>query len=290
MATYDEISRIAKILARATSPNEAEAINCIESAYKRMMRDGVKLEDLLTLPVQELYQASLNRLVDYIINLDTTMSPSEKRRLYAKQITIITLKFLEEEDTDTKQKYSYEKTKPNGGASTESPKSKTRAEEADDYYKRHGTNGSSSTAGQATDSGYSNSYTESTGYEDNEPPPKSRRPQKPAQAYKSYKFNLFGKTFSFSPAGFFDGFGDGVGEGRFWQHCFQNPFAAWNLIYCSLIFSLIASVGVLLLAGIIYAVIPFPVPNLSIATVFGFICAISFFVKLQHLYLAGWFE
>jgi hypothetical protein len=296
MATYDEISRIAKILARATSNNEAEAVQCIKSAYARMKRDGVTLEDLLTLPVQELYQATLNRLVDYIINLDTTMSPSEKRRLYAKQIAIITLKFLEEEDAGTQQEYSYKKTdEPNSGTNTEPPKGKTRAEEAQGYHERHGTSGYSDTAGQGRGSDNSNTHTESTNHADTEPPRKSRRPEssnpkKPAKEYTFHKFNLFGKPFSFSPARFFDVLSESFGQGSFLQRCLQNPFGTWNLIYCSLIFSLMVTVGLLFFVGIIYSAIPFPVPNVSIASVFGFICAIVFFSKVHHLYLAGWFD
>jgi hypothetical protein len=59
MPNTETISRIAKILARATSPEPSEAEAAIEGAYKRMIRDRVTITDLLSLPVVELYQETL---------------------------------------------------------------------------------------------------------------------------------------------------------------------------------------------------------------------------------------
>ena len=58
MSDRETISRIAKILARAGSDNPNEAAQALQGAYKRMVRDGVSLPDLLSLPLEELYQGS----------------------------------------------------------------------------------------------------------------------------------------------------------------------------------------------------------------------------------------
>lgn len=291
MATYDEISRIAKILARATSANEAEAIQCIQSAYKRMVRDNVTLENLLTLPVQELYQASLNRLVDHIINLDTTMSPSEKRRLYAKQISIIALKFLEEDDVDLNQQYHYKETaEPKSGANDEPPKGKTRAEEAKGYHERHGNTGnqnnnanqSQNTHHNGTNNTQGDAHTKNTQTPHQEP--KNHHPDP-----KSQTFTVFGHTFSFSPATFLASMAESFGRGSFFHACFTQPLAGLNLLYVSFIFSIIIATILMLTLGLIYAIVPFTVPNISFSTAFAALATASIVIKARQLFLSGWF-
>jgi hypothetical protein len=93
MADYSTILRIAKILARATSPEPNEAKSALDHAYKRMVRDGVTLQDLLTLPETELFQGALVRLVDVILNNQESLSPSSKRAAYAEYMRLIVAKF-----------------------------------------------------------------------------------------------------------------------------------------------------------------------------------------------------
>ena len=93
MADYSTISRVAKILARATSPEEGEAKTALDHAYKRMVRDGVTLQDLLTLPETELFQDALVRLVDVILSNQSDLSPSAKRSAYAEYMRLIVAKF-----------------------------------------------------------------------------------------------------------------------------------------------------------------------------------------------------
>lgn len=93
MADRDATSRIAKILARATSENENEAAAALNSAYARMKRDGVTVRDLLALPEQELYQDALVRLVDLVVKDQPDLSPSERRELYAKYFELVAAKF-----------------------------------------------------------------------------------------------------------------------------------------------------------------------------------------------------
>ena len=93
MADRETISRIGKILARATSdsPNEAEA--ALKSAYARMQRDGVTVHDLLTLPLQELYQDTVVRLIELIVQDQANLSPSSRRELYAQYLQMVVGKF-----------------------------------------------------------------------------------------------------------------------------------------------------------------------------------------------------
>jgi hypothetical protein len=93
MADYSTISRIAKILARATSPEPNEAKSALDHAYKRMVRDSVTLADLLTLPEAELFQDTIVRLVDVILAHQTDLSPSAKRLAYAEYMRLIVAKF-----------------------------------------------------------------------------------------------------------------------------------------------------------------------------------------------------
>jgi hypothetical protein len=120
MADYSTISRIAKILARATSPEPNEAKSALDHAYKRMVRDSVTLADLLTLPETELFQDTIVRLVDVILANQTDLSPSAKRLAYAEYMRLIVAKFSGAEE----------------GASTS--RGRSREDDARDYRERHG--------------------------------------------------------------------------------------------------------------------------------------------------------
>ena len=93
MSNYDAILRVAKILARATSPEQAEAQTALESALKRMQRDGVSLQDLLTLPTEELFQNTLFKLADLIVSQQESLSPTGKRAAYEQYALLIVTKF-----------------------------------------------------------------------------------------------------------------------------------------------------------------------------------------------------
>ena len=87
------ISRIAKILARAGSDNSNEASAALDGAYRRMVRDGVTLHDLLSLPTEELYQDTLVKLVDLILADQPNLSPSSKREAYSRYLSLIAARF-----------------------------------------------------------------------------------------------------------------------------------------------------------------------------------------------------
>jgi len=115
MADKRAIERIAKMLAGATSPEPAEAESKLRGAYLRMVRDSVSLEDLLTLPQEDLYQDTLVRLVEVILADTQDISPSNRRRAYSEYMWMIAQKF------------------PADGA-----QSPGRDAEASNYWKRNG--------------------------------------------------------------------------------------------------------------------------------------------------------
>jgi hypothetical protein len=120
MASHANIERIAKLLARATSPEENEAKTALDHAYKRMVRDGVTLQDLLTLSESQLFQDTLVRLVDVILANEPNLSKPARRAAYAEYMRLIVAKFSGAGE----------------GASTSSGGS--REEDAREYRKRNG--------------------------------------------------------------------------------------------------------------------------------------------------------
>lgn len=120
MADYSTISRIAKILARATSPEPNEAKSALDHAFKRMVRDSVTLADLLTLPETELFQDTIVRLVDVILANQTDLSPSAKRLAYAEYMRLIVVKFS------------------GAGEGASTSRGRNREDDAKDYRERHG--------------------------------------------------------------------------------------------------------------------------------------------------------
>lgn len=88
------IERIAKFIARASmNDSQHEADAAIKSAYARMQRDGVSLDDVLSLPEELLYQKGLMDLVAYMVGQETTLSESSKRDLYARYVGKVAARF-----------------------------------------------------------------------------------------------------------------------------------------------------------------------------------------------------
>ena len=93
MTHREDIARIAKILARSTSSEPHEADTALRAAYKRMRRDHVDLRQLLTLPLQELYQESLTKLVTLILDEQPALSPAERRQAFQNYMALINARF-----------------------------------------------------------------------------------------------------------------------------------------------------------------------------------------------------
>lgn len=89
----DNILRVAKILARSTSSEPHEASVALHAAYKRMKRDRVDVRQLLTLPLENLYQESLTKLVTLILDDQPDLSPPERRKAFQDYIFIINARF-----------------------------------------------------------------------------------------------------------------------------------------------------------------------------------------------------
>ena len=94
MTNREDISRIAKILARSTSSEPHEADTALRAAYKRMRRDHVDMRQLLTLPLEELYQESLTKLVTLILDEQPELSPAERRKAFQNYMALINARFI----------------------------------------------------------------------------------------------------------------------------------------------------------------------------------------------------
>ena len=93
MPTQATIQRIAKLLARATSPEAGEAQAALEGAFKRMKRDGVSFDDLLALPQDDLYQDILVKLIDLMLADQPNLSHASRREAYKQYMLLIVAKF-----------------------------------------------------------------------------------------------------------------------------------------------------------------------------------------------------
>ncbi|MEI2812377.1 MAG: hypothetical protein V9E91_00760 [Burkholderiaceae bacterium] len=58
-----------------------------------MQRDGVSLQDLLTLPTEELFQNTVFKLADLIVSQQESLSPTGKRAAYEQYALLIATKF-----------------------------------------------------------------------------------------------------------------------------------------------------------------------------------------------------
>jgi hypothetical protein len=124
------VSRVAKILARANSPEPGEAAAALQGAYKRMVRDGVRVSDLLSLPLEELYQDALVKLIDVILDAQTGLSPVGRREAYAKYLSLIVGRFSQEDRDGAGSKASSGSRTDERAAEAERYEESRRAEEA----------------------------------------------------------------------------------------------------------------------------------------------------------------
>jgi hypothetical protein len=88
------IDSILAILAKSTSDNEAEASLAVNSAYKRMQKEGVSIFDLLDRPKESLYQSSLNRLAERIATAEHPEDSIRRRETLEKLFYLIGQKFI----------------------------------------------------------------------------------------------------------------------------------------------------------------------------------------------------
>lgn len=263
------ISRIAKILARAGSDNSNEATAALQGAYKRMERDGVTLRDLLSLPIDELYQDTLVKLVDVILADQPNLSPSTRREAYSEYMLLIVARFSGAWDGKSDRSSSNE-------TSSRSKGQGSREEEAREYEERRARE--ESARGRA-----------------NTPPPhkepfkqeNTKTPEhKAAHTFKLGKF-----SFSFSPATFFSTLQVVFGRGSIVWHSLHDPARALRLFAACFLFGAAFAGVVLTVAAIGHALTHTgPLWDIKLKNAFSFLLAIGWIWKARALHRDGWFR
>ena len=276
MTNYGAILRAAKILARATSPEPAEAQTALESALKRMQRDGVSFQDLLTLPIEELFQNTLFKLADLIVAQQADLSPAGKRAAYEQYALLIVAKFSGGWD-------GHASTGQGGGGERET----SREEAAQEYERRRKAQESARKS-----SGQSGSRNESDEKSNNskENPFKWENSKTPKNN-NTYKFKLGKLHFSFSLADFFSAIQILFGRGSISWHALQQPGSALRLFAASILWGMGFSGVVLIAAGVFHALTNTgPLWDITLKNAFSFLTAIGTIWKARAFFLAGWFR
>lgn len=265
------ISRIANILARAGSDNPNEASAALDGAYKRMVRDGVTLHDLLSLPTDELYQDTLVKLVDLILADQPNLSPSSKREAYSQYLLLIAARFSGAWDGQSDKSSS-------SGNSNNSAGQGSREQEAREYEERR--------AREEAARRRANS----------EPPPRNEKPfkqenSKTPEHKTAYTFRLGKFAFSFSPASFFAALQTVFGRGSITWHAVRDPIRALRLFAACFLFGAAFAGMLLVLAAIGHTLTHTgPLWDIKLKNAFSFLVAVGFIWKARALHHAGWFR
>jgi hypothetical protein len=273
MPDRSTIERVAKILARAGSDNPNEAVQALHGAYKRMVRDGVSLSDLLSLPLGDLYQDTLVKLVDMILADQPGLSPSSKRAAYSEYMRLIVTRFSGE---------------PTGGSTQSQASSETgrgqqsREEEARQYEQRR--RQQESERRKTTEASGSESQTQ-----DSQFGRQNSFMSKWENIIKTFKIGRV--VFSFSPATFFPGFQGVFGRGSITWHIFHAPGRALRLFAASFLYGLGFASVILMVIGLVHAVAHIrPIIDFRLKDIFAFIAAFGVVIKARRLFLDGWFR
>ena len=279
MTNHEAILRVAKILARATSPEPAEAQTALESAFKRMSRDGVSFQDLLTLPIEELFQNTLFKLADLIIAQQKDLSPAGKRAAYEQYALLTVAKFSGGWDGHTSS---------GQGASANGQQDQSREEAAREYERRRKAEEDARKAAGGQPHGSDRSDERSSGYSEQ---PFKRENSKTPKSNNSYKFKLGKFHFSFSPQGFFSAIQILFGRGSITWHTLRQPGSAFRLFAASMLWGMGFSGVVLIVAGLFHALSNTgPLWDITLKNAFSFLAAIGTIWKARVFYLAGWFR
>lgn len=279
MSNYESILRVAKILGKATSSEPAEVQKALESGLKRMQRDGVSFQDLLTLPVEELFQSTLFKLIDLIVAQQTDLSPTGKRAAYEQYALLIVAKFSGGWDGHTSS---------GGGGNANQEREPSREEAAQEYERRRRAqeNARNTTGGQAG----GNARQDEDSRESQEKPFKWENSKTPKNN-NSYKFKLGKLHFSFSPVGFFSANQILFGRGSITWHALRQPGSAFRLFAASILWGMGFSGVVLIAAGLFHALTNTgPLWDITLKNAFSFLTAVGTIWKARAFYLAGWFR
>ena len=282
MADRETISRVAKILARTGSDNPNESAQALQGAYKRMVRDGVSLRDLLSLPLEELYQDTLVKLIDVILNNQPNLSPSSRREAYSEYMLLIVARFSGAWDGQSSQ---------SGGSSSSTQDSQpgSREEEARKYEERR--RQQEAERGRGGQSAPPPSPPPS-------PPPKPngnaysrQNGNTPEWQNKAYRFQVGKLAFSFSPAAFFSALGMLFGRGSITWHALHQPGRALKLFAVSLLYGLGCAGVVLVIAGVFHGLTGTgPLWDIKLKNAVAFLAAVGFIFKFRKLLQFGYFD
>jgi hypothetical protein len=266
MPNREVIVRIAKMLAGATSSEPAEASAKLHGAYKRMVRDSVTLSDLLSLPVSELYQDTLTKLVDLILDDQKDLSASGRREAYSQYLLMIVAKF--------------------SGAGEGGGQDTSRAEAAREYEERRQAEETrrgqraSSQAGDEKPFGTNHSHTPKQDY---------ATPVEPS--VRRYRFTVGGKQFEFSGQGFLSSIQVVFGRGSILWHTLHDPVRGMRLFGASLLFGAAVAGVMLTLAGVVHSLTNTkPLWDIQLKNAFAFLTACGFLWKARLMHLGGWFR
>lgn len=264
------IQRIAKLLARATSPEAAEAQAALEGAFKRMKRDGVSFDDLLTLPVEALYQDVMIKLVDLILADQVNLSPSSKREAYAAYLVLIVAKFSGEREGH----------RAGQGSGTHSSQADDREAAARAYEERR----RSEEAGRERERAQKERHQSFGG----SPSPNSNDTQDGAKktdwAWKQW-------VFSFSPARFFESMQPVYGRGSVLNCLLHDPVRCARLLLASLLWGMGFAAALILVAAVAHAVTnTWPIWDVQLKNLFAGLTALGAFWKAGLFQRSGYFR
>lgn len=288
MPSRETISRIAKMLAGATSSESAEASAKLQGAYKRMVRDGVTLRDLLSLPLTELYQDTLNKLVDVILDAQK-LSPSSRREAYSAYMLLIVSRFSGLWDGQSESDSS----SGAGQGSGQSSQSTSREDAAREYEERRKAEEAararaSGSGSQSQGSTTGNAYGKSTA--DDEKPFNSNYGNAAKQG-RSTSFTLGRYTFTFSVDGFLAAIHILFGRGSILWHTLHDPVHGMRLFAASLLYGFACAGSILVFAAIVHTLTgTSPWIDIQLKNVFAFLTALGFIWKARLLHLGGWFR
>lgn len=268
------IQRIGKLLARATSPEAGEAHTALVGAFKRMKRDGVSFDDLLTLSKDELYQPVLIKLVDLILDDQPNLSPASRREAYEKYILLIVAKFSGGWDGHRAGQGS--------GGSNQSQQDDDREAAARAYEERR----RAEEAARERERARAGASKQGSSQQSH---PNAQ--ESPGQASKTYTWSLKGKTFSFSPAAFQAAMQPVWGRGSIFWLTLHDPVRGFRLLTASLLWGIGFAIALIAIAALGHALTNTnPVWDVPLKDLFAFLTALGMFWRAWAFWRAGWFR
>lgn len=268
------IQRIAKLLARATSPEAAEAQAALEGAFKRMKRDGVSFDDLLTLPKNDLYQDVMIKLVDLILAERENLSPASRREAYEKYILLIVAKFSGDWNGQRAGQESRGNRQSQQGddreAAARAYEERRRTQEAARERERERGTGTTQNAG-------------------NQSRPNAQ--ESPGQSSKTYTWSWKGRAFSFSPAAFQVAMQPVWGRESILWFILHDPVRGFRLLAACMLWGMGFAVAIIVLAALAHAVTNTgPIWDVQLKRLFGFLTAVGMVWKIWSFWQSGIFR